>query len=666
MHSASNDKEWIFEELGMITYPIYDTQEAYSRIHKEPKDNDEVNGKTKDEAFNTVPQNTQTKLIIIPSESEKQANRRNKKEKKKEMVKKAISNKNEKLVNSTNNNNPANAGLELLLSTLLNIQISKETKKQFQLTNWSKRPLSKDELNYSCFDSAFLLALKGRLDSIKPQNIKEFKINNQEKQRGDAKDRVFIKATVYFEKNQSQFTENSESLREAFLRIVSLVDKHCYLKNISLDSFFSVKNIYKLIWSVGKDKNRVNVQSFLKQGDYSNTNNNGGFSEEKELCNKVDTVIKDYYNQVQISKSSMISEVIEIDSISSKHGFNSNSNINQKVKKSPFHTIARKAPVYENCKMISQEGELLAMTDKKRMTWYLTRGLAKELSPDSFQLNFVQRGFQCKVPDKQSADFYVSKRENLCVVCGDYRNYCKFHVIPVNYRHFLPKELKSHLSHDVILLCVDCHSNANRVFDKKIKEVAALYEVPLFVPDKEGEEGRKITSILSLCRKIIKEKVKMPIEVRVRMVREVIEFLVLNIEEEEFKEVIKSICVNDIEEGEKEKEEGISTEKTQFYLVKLNKDLGGVDNKVDMEEFNGNSKQTDYNEAALKESSLLIERFVKIQQKTGILKKKNIHGKVLLDKVENKEEFIKLWREFFVSSMKPEFLPDYWDVNHQY
>jgi hypothetical protein len=46
---------------------------------------------------------------------------------------------------------------------------------------------------------------------------------------------------------------------------------------------------------------------------------------------------------------------------------------------------------------------------------------------------------------------------------------------------------------------------------------------------------------------------------------------------------------------------------------------------------------------------------------------KNLHGKVLIEKMggEGKiPEFIKMWRQFFLDSMEPKFLPNNWSVTH--
>ena len=45
--------------------------------------------------------------------------------------------------------------------------------------------------------------------------------------------------------------------------------------------------------------------------------------------------------------------------------------------------------------------------------------------------------------------------------------------------------------------------------------------------------------------------------------------------------------------------------------------------------------------------------------------KKNLHGKLVIEKVKSLKEFIMEWRKFFLDSFEPKFLPKEWSVEHE-
>lgn len=96
--------------------------------------------------------------------------------------------------------------------------------------------------------------------------------------------------------------------------------------------------------------------------------------------------------------------------------------------------------VYENCRMVAPDGELLATCDSKKALWYIDKGLAKSIneSPLTIMLNFEPSGR--KTENKNDFNelyedhFITGDRENRCVVCGKEDDYSRYHVVPSLYR----------------------------------------------------------------------------------------------------------------------------------------------------------------------------------------------------------------------------------------
>ncbi|XP_041827754.1 exonuclease 3'-5' domain-containing protein 2 isoform X2 [Melanotaenia boesemani] len=130
---------------------------------------------------------------------------------------------------------------------------------------------------------------------------------------------------------------------------------------------------------------------------------------------------------------------------------------------------ARKSPLYDNCFLYAPDGQPLCTCDKKKAKWYLDKGIGVLQSEDPFvvRLLFEPSGR----PDSQQ-DYYLTAKENLCVVCGKADSYIRKNIVPHEYRRHFPTEMKDHNSHDILLLCTSCHAASN-VHDSFLKQQLA-------------------------------------------------------------------------------------------------------------------------------------------------------------------------------------------------
>ncbi|OMO72264.1 hypothetical protein COLO4_27729 [Corchorus olitorius] len=110
---------------------------------------------------------------------------------------------------------------------------------------------------------------------------------------------------------------------------------------------------------------------------------------------------------------------------------------------------------------------------------YLRRDLAKlvEDDPPAIMLLFEPKGR----PEDEDNDFYIQSKKNICVSCGEGNHYLRYRIIPSCYRVHFPEHLKSHRSHDIVLLCVDCHEIAHAAAEKYKKQISGEFGIPLYV-----------------------------------------------------------------------------------------------------------------------------------------------------------------------------------------
>ncbi|ESW04538.1 hypothetical protein PHAVU_011G103500 [Phaseolus vulgaris] len=138
-----------------------------------------------------------------------------------------------------------------------------------------------------------------------------------------------------------------------------------------------------------------------------------------------------------------------------------------------------KSPVYHNCRIFANDGRLLCYCDEKKLKWYLSRDLAKLVGqdPPSIMLLFEPKGR----PEDEDNDFYIQSKKNICVGCGEGNHYLRYRIIPSCYRVHFPEHLKSHRSHDIVLLCVDCHEVAHAAAEKYKRKIAVEFGIPLYL-----------------------------------------------------------------------------------------------------------------------------------------------------------------------------------------
>ncbi len=225
--------------------------------------------------------------------------------------------------------------------------------------------------------------------------------------------------------------------------------------------------------------------------------------------------------------------------------------------------------------------------------------------------------------------FYTVDRDNTCVVCGNTEKYLKYHIVPSFYRQHFPNSFKSHRSHDVVLLCLNCHEIANKETDKLKTEIAKIYDCSL-----TGNNNPLLSlrnKLLSMAKSGVsywKNRENIPKDRR---------------------KYLKKEMRNIFSELQKE-------EKTQKYMetdgIHFNYNKNNLV-KID-ENFSNMCKKFNKSHKNLKDNSN--KDF------------KNLHGKLVVEKLKSNQDlknFILMWRRNFVEKLNPKFLPTAWNVYHQ-
>lgn len=174
-----------------------------------------------------------------------------------------------------------------------------------------------------------------------------------------------------------------------------------------------------------------------------------------------------------------------------------------------------KKKMYDSIPMTSKSGEFLNWISFKKKQWYLSKNLAYSLPTGGIQLKFTSKSPSLPLP---SNSVEKNIKSNHCVRCGDANNgYMRHYIIPSSLRTLLPKKFKSHLSHDVVLICPTCFQLIQSETSKRLTSLEKKFSKGLTkVQKKKYVVDWKIKEIKTCGNALLKYSDKLPDEVRVK------------------------------------------------------------------------------------------------------------------------------------------------------
>lgn len=277
-----------------------------------------------------------------------------------------------------------------------------------------------------------------------------------------------------------------------------------------------------------------------------------------------------------------------------------------------MHTLKQS---YSNCKIYHPSGKLMCVNSEKKGRWYVEKTGATVLSknPDG-SLAEIQLTFEPKGHGYDEDDLFgLSVQEARCVVSGenDISKLTKHHIVPISYRRHLPLEYKSRNHHDVVYITEDLHEHYERIADEFRNELAKKYNAMSYSDTR-----------VHLANAMSSE--------RVRLIKRV-------------KGYANSLIISSQIPSDKEqlmKDTVLSFIKDNYTAISL--------------------------ENCLSEEFLTVLIYDIQKEIDEVLEANRIDAyKDLIDKVGDYDEFVKIWRQHFVDTMKPQFLPIGWSVDYK-
>lgn len=388
-------------------------------------------------------------------------------------------------------------GLNSLWEKYCEVQMSSENKKKLQLSDWSSRPLSQEQIEYAALDSFFLIYLMKVM--IQELNDKEL-VKIRKETNKICLERFCIK--INSDLCHSLFKENFPGVEDpAMLQVFSNVLK--FLNDISkthkqkLSDLAPLPNLVKLIKS--KSTDLTDITSFLPSPYLSK------FTPDLQHLLQPSSLLDP-------SNKSLLGSALRKQQKQERY--------QNFLKK---YTITGK--VFENCQIQLPNGEILCYSNSKKAYWYIDRSLATIITKEPLvvRLNFepnIKSGVEMR--DRK---FFIKEKNNECVVCGSSESFLRYRVVPLLYRQYFPSEFKNFCRHDVLLLCATCHEQCNKHAELLKRKVAEDYQVPLYsyLPSKKIKE--QVAAIRKVCVSLIKNFDRIPEVRKEELFRNIEEFV---------------------------------------------------------------------------------------------------------------------------------------------
>lgn len=134
----------------------------------------------------------------------------------------------------------------------------------------------------------------------------------------------------------------------------------------------------------------------------------------------------------------------------------------------------KKARIFDNCIIKSPDDHVLSRCNAGKVEWYLRNDLAELIAdnPPTIRLRFEPRG-----RTSQDHPLMLFERSNICVVCGGDTGLTKHHIVPSGFIRYFPLKYRWAATHDVVVMCIDCHRKYEMAASQKKQEIADYYGI---------------------------------------------------------------------------------------------------------------------------------------------------------------------------------------------
>lgn len=265
----------------------------------------------------------------------------------------------------------------------------------------------------------------------------------------------------------------------------------------------------------------------------------------------------------------------------------------------------------ENWKVYHPSGRHMFTCGEKKAAWYLERNLAVLIGKKKIRFTFKPKGNGFE----DDEEFGRGIRENKCVVSGLEDGLQRHHIVPYCYRTYFPEKYKSKNHHDVVLVNHEIHSDYEQEANTYKDEIARIYGVKTITEYnveytlKLREVGKESSILINAIHSLFQSYGRMP--------------------------------------------DSIKIEKLQFISERTNIPYSVIERLSYIQMYKLylllKEQHNDEIDAFKAENRYLYDHGYHVVQN--------------LNTEEKIEEFVKLWRNHFIQTTNPKYMPHGWSID---
>lgn len=291
-------------------------------------------------------------------------------------------------------------------------------------------------------------------------------------------------------------------------------------------------------------------------------------------------------------------------------------------------------PIYENYTVNNKHGDFMFHCNKRKADWYVKKCLGKYVDEKVVQLSFHTKGDGFKFDEYWNQEMICR-----CVICGTEDRLVHHQIVPKVFRTYFPLIFKTKNGYDRVAMCIKCKVHVSDKYSKKMSMMLTQYSINLSETNRISPTVMALKKVRQRCE-LLKYCIKKSDSSNKKQIPDNV---IREIESE-----IRDYCKRQYPEYA-----DVENDKLILSVDLLDRLCSDTDKMIEIE-------RESYRSTTENEYKLLLEKIIGVSVSEDMCK--DVDGiKSIFTKIF---KFETMWRNFFLSTCKPKFLPKGWKAEY--